>query len=170
MPEYPESGDYVVGRFEVSARVTDGIDSEGFHGPHSPVVIVSSAKSPRTFLTATPADARGMASALRVAADQADTDAGTEFTADSTPEWIMALDAERRDMAALRAELDAVTAERDNALAELANCPDEGYADYVKAKKGEADTHAMRKAMGWVVDSADEADAAIALRKAAERD
>jgi hypothetical protein len=187
MPDYPESGDYAVGRFEVSARVTDTHDlgalvRPGMNTIGTPVVIVSSAKAARTFLTASPADARGLASALRVAADQADQDAGYELIVDSTPEWIKALAvsvyrSRTSELAALRAELaeridyrqliklqadvnrlaaelDTVTAERDNALAELENAASLVRAE-AKRTQGEADTNAMRKAMGWVVDVGD---------------
>lgn len=86
---YPESGDYPAGNYEVSARVAESqLDAAML-----PVVSVSGTGG-RQLLQATPAEARALSTALRVAADQADADAGTDATADDTPAWLLELVAE----------------------------------------------------------------------------
>lgn len=87
-PAYPESGDYRVGNYEVSAFVREG---ELVDVRPEPVVVVSGTLG-RQLLQATPAEARALSTALRVAADQADADAGTDATADDTPTWLRKLD------------------------------------------------------------------------------
>lgn len=82
-PTYPESGDYPVGNYEVSARRDDN---------DVPEVMVSGVRFNTTLFVVSPAEARALATALRVAADQADADAGTDVTADDTPDWPRALD------------------------------------------------------------------------------
>lgn len=80
---YPESGDYPVGGFEVSARRDDN---------DVPEVLVSGVRFNTTLFGVSPAEARALATALRVAADQAGADAGTDATADDTPDWLRKLD------------------------------------------------------------------------------